>query len=489
MRMTNTLSADIVADLPAPVIPDALKDIPGGAPNLIPIEALAGPVRVEFTLWTHSKPSPDWPEWVDIYCVDNDGEAVNVGHREWTQALPESERFVDIEPRYFAEGTLRFDYVGHVWNHAELSSGKLTVTVDKTKPELGDDDGRLQFPTLGGGQLTEDFLLRHDDQLLALIPDYAVAEVGDEITYYWDSAPYQNNEAGHWTLTEDDLGKPLQFVYEGGMIRDRLDGLRYAHYLIRDRAGNSSPYPVPASLDVAAQPLPRHTPALETPTLGDRTSVELALLDFSAPLDVIIPADAVIKAGEHVELLLGEEGSFGSWLEPWVEGQREYAVPMRNVVAMAGQVVKLRYRIVLPDDTLDSGEREVTVLPMPRNKLPAPQIPERTGDSLEVWKLTSNPRVTLAKWKHISTDQRITLEARGKTPSGWVTHPVLTRYKLIDLDVTGGIGSRDDVTIDLDFVKGLELGTQLIVSCTLSYDDGHTWPLVPSFEEMKLTLK
>lgn len=148
--------------LPAPTAPAALPNIPGGVPNLMPIKALADPVRLEFTLWQHSRPTPTEPESVEIFC-----EGVKVGDRRWTQPLPESERFVEITPDCFSEGTLQFHYVGHVYNASELRSDDLTLTVDKTPPVLGANNGRLQFPELGDSDLTEDFLLTHGNRLLA----------------------------------------------------------------------------------------------------------------------------------------------------------------------------------------------------------------------------------------------------------------------------------------------------------------------------------
>ena len=123
--------------LPAPTAPAALPNIPGGVPNLMPIKALADPVRLEFTLWQHSRPTPTEPESVEIFC-----EGVKVGDRRWTQPLPESERFVEITPDCFSEGTLQFHYVGHVYNASELRSDDLTLTVDKTPPVLGANNGR-----------------------------------------------------------------------------------------------------------------------------------------------------------------------------------------------------------------------------------------------------------------------------------------------------------------------------------------------------------
>jgi len=483
MHDTNDFGAGITAELPAPIAPAALPDIPGGEPNLMPINALANPVRIEFTLWAHSQPTPTEPESVDIYCNGN-----KVGEKVWTQPLPESERFVDIPATHFTEGTLQFHYVGHVYNASELRSEELTLTVDKTPPTLGASNGRLHFPELGEDDLTEYFLLTHDDRLQALIPDYVGAAPGDVIIYYWDSKLFENNEVDRWVLTREDIGKPLQFPYLGDLIRERGDGVRYAQYAIEDRAGNASQVAAPLDLMVAAQPAPRVLPALEIPSLGTQPSVDLKLLNFNAALDVIVPQAAVINPGESFELVWGEEGSFASWREPGRDGQRDYAVPMRNVIAMSGKVVQLYYRVVSLGTTLTSEVREVRVLPIPLENMQTPQVNGRTGGDLEVAKLTSDAVVTLERWRHIGVDQRVSIQAVG-TSNNQPIHPVLTDYKLTDTDVASGIGSQGNVTIPLSYLRQLSVDQAMNVTAMVSYDDGETWPPFPNFGRLTLTIR
>lgn len=467
--------------LPAPTAPAALPNIPGGAPNLMPIKALADPVRLEFTLWQHSRPTPTEPESVEIFC-----EGVKVGDRRWTQPLPESERFVEITPDCFSEGTLQFHYVGHVYNASELRSDDLTLTVDKTPPVLGANNGRLQFPELGDSDLTEDFLLTHGNRLLALMPDYQGAAPGDVIIYYWDSEPFENNEVDRWVLTREDLAKPLEFAYTGDVIVDRGDGMRYAQYLIEDRAGNASQVATPSVLEVAAQPAPRVLPALEVPLLGQ--SAELELRKLNAALDVSIPQAAVIKPGEAFELLWGDEECFGAWREEGVPGKNDYAVPLRNVVAMASKQAQLYYRVLVGDEPLPSDTRSVKVTPTPTANMPTPQLGGRSGGNLDVGGLTSDPLVTLGTWLHISVDQRVSLQAEGLSRNGQVLHPILVNYKLSETDVAEGIGSGVPVPIPLSYLRQLVPGSQLEVTAKLSYDNGTTWPLLPNFGRLWMNI-
>lgn len=483
MHDTNDGRAGIAADLLAPIAPAALPDIPGGEPNLMPIRALVNPVRIEFSLWAHSVPTPTEPESVEIYC-----NGTKVGEKGWTQTLPESERFVDIPSSHFTEGVLLFHYVGHVYNQSELRSEQLTLTVDKTTPGLGGSNGRLQFPELGDNDLTEYFLLTHDDRLQALVPDYVGAAPGDVIIHYWDSKLFENNEAGRWLLTQEDIGKPLQFSYPGDLIRERGDGVRYAQYVIEDRAGNASQVAMPLDLKVAAQPAPRVLPALETPSLGTQPSVALQLLQFNAALEVSIPQAAVINPGEVLEVLWSEEGGFGNWLEPGGDWERDFTVPMRNVVAMSGKVAKLYYRVLSLGTTVDSAVREVRVMPVPTQNMPTPQVNGRTGGDLVVSALTSDAVVTLARWKHIGVDQRISIQAVGVS-SHQPNHPVLTNHKLTVSDVDSGIGSNGNVTIPLSYLRQLAANQPMDIIASVSYDDGATWPVVPNCGKLTLTIR
>ncbi|MCX2891040.1 hypothetical protein OO258_22665 [Pseudomonas sp. DCB_BI] len=483
MQDTNDIRAGFVADDPAPVAPAALPDIPGGEPNLMPISALTSPVRIEFTLWPISVPTPDDEESIEIYCNGN-----KVGEKAWTQPLPESERFVNIPSTHFTQGRLQFHCVGHVYNQTVRYSEVLTLTVDKTSPSLGVGNGRLQFPELGDNDLTDYFLSTHDDRLQALVPDYVDAAPGDVIIHYWDSKLFENNEVDRWVLTRDDIGKPLQFSYPGDVIRERGDGVRYAQYVIEDRAGNASQVAQPLDLNVAAQPVPRVLPALETPSLGTLPSVDLDLRTFDKALDVSIPQAAVIHPGEDFELVWGEEGSFASWTQPGREGQRDFVVPMRNVVAMSGKVAQLYYRVISLGTTLKSAVREVKVMPIAVAHMPTPQANGQSGGDLDVGALTSAPAVTLEGWKHMGVDQRVSIQASGVS-AGQPNYPVLTNYKLTTTDVAEGIGSRGNVTIPLSYLRQLEEDTPMDVTVKISYDDGATWPLLPNCGMLSLTIR
>ncbi|MFT0518342.1 hypothetical protein [Pseudomonas faucium] len=472
------------ADLPEPGVPQALPDIPGGEPNLLPISALTQPVRLTFTLWEYSDPAPDAPESVIFYC-----NGIEVASKRWEAPLAEDERFVEVQPQVFVEGTLEFDYQGFVYNGSELYSSALLVTVDKTAPELGGDRGRgqLLFPELGDDTLTEDFLARHQDRLVAEVPEYLQPAPGDRVVYFWDSRLFDDEWAGEWVLTQADIGQPLRFAYSGDLIRERGDGVRYAQYEVYDRAGNRSAVASPKDLQVAAQPAPRVLPALEIPQVdGSDPASELPLMQLQGDLRLVIPQAAVIKPGEPFELLWADEDAFGHWLEPGQEGQRDYVLPLAKVVAMAGKVVPLYYQVYVGEAPLASVRRDLRVVAIPQSNMPTPQLNNSNGGTLVVSGLTGDLVMTLGTWRHIGTDQRVSIWVEGVGPTP--RHSLLDGYKLTATDVQRGIGSGGGVKLPLSYVRQLSIGTQMVVSAMLSYDDGVTWPPLPNFQRTTFTL-
>ncbi|MFB4393050.1 MULTISPECIES: hypothetical protein [unclassified Pseudomonas] len=472
------------ADLPEPGVPQALPDIPGGEPNLMPVSALNQPVRLTFTLWNISDPAPDAPESVIFYC-----NGIEVVRKRWEAPLAEDERYVEVRPEVFAEGTLTFDYQGLVYNGTELHSSPLTVTVDKTPPVLGGDRGRgqLLFPELGDDTLTEDFLARHQDLLVAEVPDYLHPAPGDTIVYFWDRGLFDDDWAGEWVLTQEDIGRPLRFSYSGDLIRERGDGVRYAQYEVHDRAGNRSAVASPKDLQVAAQPAPRVLPAIEIPLVdGSGQASELPLMQLQSDLGLVIPQAAVIRPGEQFELVWADEDAFGHWLEPGQEGKRDYSLPLAKIVSMAGKVVPLYYQVYVEGAAQVSVRREIRVVAVPQNNMPSSQLNSKNGGTLVVSELTADLLVTLGTWRHIGLEQRVSIWVEGVGPTP--RHSVLDSYKLTATDVQRGIGSSGSVKLPLSYVRQLSIGSQMVVSAMLSYDDGETWPRSPNFPRTTFTL-
>ncbi|MFV3292590.1 hypothetical protein ACNFBR_28175 [Pseudomonas sp. NY11955] len=481
MPMDSIRNYDV---LDPPSAPAALDDITDGAPGLLPVADLSRPLRIEVPQWPISSPSPDRPETLSLYW---DGEFVD--EKTWYAAIDPNELFIDVPvDSLLKEGEFKVTYRVLGYNGVETGSKPLTLTIDRTAPVLGGDRGRLEFPELGSLPLTDEFLKKHGEVLRGQVPDYQVFMPGDTIVYYWDDQPLDNTQVGELTLTSANAGTPVIIEYDGQMIRARGDGVRYGQYLVRDRAGNESQVAVPKAVIVDAKPVPRVLPWPEVPlATGNQELVTLMLIDIHEPLEIRIPEPAVIYPGEPftVEWALG---MFGEQLLPGVEGVRSYRVAERNVVALSGKTVPLRYAVDGSDGQWWSDVRRVAIAPLPRSSMPIPQLSGTTGTTFSLKQQTRDPAITLAPWKLISVDQWVRIEIRGVSSEGASNLPVMHNHAVTESELESGIGATGDLTVPLTFLGSLLLGQNFTVEVKVSFDAGRTWPALPNFEPLEITL-
>jgi hypothetical protein len=471
--------------LDPPSAPAALPDISDGAPGLLPVADISKPLRIEVPQWPISRPGPETPETLYLYW---DGEWV--GEKTWYAAIDPNELFIDVPvDSLLKEGEFRVTYRVLGYNGVETGSKPLTLTIDRTAPVLGGDRGRLEFPDLGSQPVTDKFLKDHGEVLRGQVPDYQTFMPGDTIVYYWDDEPLDNTQVGELTLTSVNAGKPVIIEYDGKMIRDRGDGGCYAQYLVRDRAGNESQTAVPKAVTVDAKPVPRILPRPEVPlATGSQEQVTLKLIDVDEPMEIRIPVAAVIHPGESFTVEWAP-GLFGEQLLPGVEGVRSYRVAERNVVALSGKTVPLRYAVEGRDGPWWSDVRRVAIEPLPRSSMPIPQLSGTTGMTFSLKQQTRDPAITLAPWKLISEDQWVRIEVRGVSAEGPSNLPVMHNHAVTERELTSGIGATGDLTVPLTFLSGLLLGQNFLVEVKVSFDAGRTWPALPNFEPLEITLQ
>ncbi|WJD64151.1 hypothetical protein [Pseudomonas kurunegalensis] len=481
MPMDSIRNYDV---LDPPSAPAALDDITDGTPGLLPVADLSRPLRIEVPQWPVSSPSPDRPETLFLYW---DGEFVD--EKTWYAAIDPDELFIDVPvDSLLKEGEFKVTYRVLGYNGVETGSKPLTLTIDRTAPVLGGDRGRLEFPDLGSQPLTDKFLKDHGEVLRGEVPDYHVFMPGDTIVYYWDDEPLDNTLVGELTLTSANAGKPVIIEYDGKMIRDRGDGGRYAQYLVRDRAGNESQTAVPKAVTVDAKPVPRVLPWPVVPlATGSQELVTLMLLDIHEPLEIRVPETAVIHPGEPF-MVEWAPGLFGEQLLPGVEGVRSYRVAERNVVALSGKTVPLRYAVDGSDGPWWSDVRRVKIEPLPISSMPIPQLSGATGTTFSLKQQTQDPAITLAPWKLISEDQWVRIEVRGVSSEGPSNLSVMHNHVVTEGELVSGIGATGDVKVPLTFLSGLSLGLTFHVEVKVSFDAGRTWPALPNFESLELTL-
>ncbi|RAS21134.1 MULTISPECIES: hypothetical protein [unclassified Pseudomonas] len=470
--------------LEPPLAPAMLDDITDGAPGLLPVAALSQPLRIEVPQWPISSPGPDMPETLSLYWG---GELVDA--KTWYAAINPDELFIDVPTdSLLKEGEFQVTYRVLGYNGVEIGSKPLTLTIDRTAPVLGGDRGRLEFPDLGSQPVTDKFLKDNGEVLRGQVPVYQTFMPGDTIVYYWDDEPLDNTQVGEVTLTSQDAGNPVIIEYDGKMIRERGDGGRYAQYLVRDRAGNSSPVSVPKAVTVDAKPIPRVLPRPEVPlATGSQEQVTLKLVDVDEPVEIRIPGTAVIHPGEPFTVEWAP-GLFGEQLLQGVEGVSSYRVAERHVVALSGKTVPLRYTVDGSDGPWWSDVRRVVIEPLPRSSMPIPQLSGTTGTTFSLKQQTRDPAITLAPWKLISQDQWVRIEIRGVSAEGASDLQVMRNHAVTEGELTSGIGATGDATVPLAFLSSLLLGQNFTIEVMVSFDAGRTWPALPNFEPLEITL-
>ncbi|MFR0672278.1 hypothetical protein ACLUUI_02880 [Enterobacterales bacterium AW_CKDN230030176-1A_HGKHYDSX7] len=471
--------------LAPPHAPMALPDIPGGQPGLLPVAVLGAPLRIDVPPWPISMPSPATPETLSLFW-----NGTFIADKTFDAPIAASDYFIDVPSDHLLkEGQVEVTYQVRIYNGTLNDSTGLVLTIDRTAPVLGGDRGRLSFAELGEQAVTDEFLKAHGNRLRAEVPAYQQVRAGDTLIHYWDDEPLDGTYVGEHTLSEQDAGVPVTIDYDGNMIRERGDGTRYAQYRVRDRAGNESQMAVPRALVIKAQPEPRVLPWVEVPLAtggGDTLNLEMTAL-FDAPLQVQIPSEAVIGLDEPFTVSWGV-GQFGAQDVLGVPGIRCYDIAERNAVAMSGKTVAVRYLVQTREGLLQSAVRRVKVNPLPRSRLTIPQLSGTTGTTLILSQQTQDPAITLAAWKLISSDQRVRIDVRGVSAAGAESFSVMRNHAVSQEELTLGIGSKRDALVPLSFLRNLLKGQSISVEVKVSFDAGRTWPTLPNFETLNITV-
>lgn len=169
-------------------------------------------------------------------------------------------------------------------------------------------------------------------------------------------------------------------------------------------------------------------------------------------------------------------------------GIRCYDIAERNAVAMSGKTVAVRYLVQTREGLLQSAVRRVKVNPLPRSRLTIAQLSGTTGTTLILSQQTQDPAITLAAWKLISSDQRVRIDVRGVSAAGTESFSVMRNHAVSQEELTLGIGSRRDALVPLSFLRNLLDGQNISVEVKVSFDAGRTWPALPNFETLNITV-
>ncbi|MFJ4375668.1 hypothetical protein ACIP1T_24050 [Pseudomonas japonica] len=472
--------------LDPPRIDALLDDIEGGDSNLLPREAWQVPLRIDFPMWNNSAPAPGFPERLVLLW---NGTAI--GERTWTAPVQPDELFLKVEPHWLSEGVHTLAYEVTIYNGEGATSWPLSITIDKTAPELGGDHGRLLFPVrvIHEG-ITARYLEEHEDQVLAEVPAYHRPVPGDLLDWYWDAEPFEFNHAGTRMLTQDDLDRPLHLVFDGVMIRARGDGPRFVHYRISDRSGNPSAQARPVTVQVDATPVPRELRWLDVEkAVGTGARIDLDPLEVGNGTVAILDSEVTIHPQERVWVQWGAPGSAGA-LRALLDtggGPRLCMIPARHIAPYMGKTLPLYYEVVDAEQSWHSALREVRVAKV-SGVFPTIQCWQVSGNLLRLSDVpASGARLFLQPWFMIDTGQMINITVNGV---GSVGQPlqwrVLYQHRVTAMEVFNGIGASGGVVIPLAFLQQLRRNNVFRVAVHVSFDGGETWPPepAPNFPEL-----
>jgi hypothetical protein len=392
------------APLADPRIPDQLPDIPNGPQHLLRYSATQSGLRVEFDRWADSNPMPDAPETLTLFW---DGQ--EVASRQWSAPIVEAELYLLLDQRHLqVDGEHHLHYNVELYNGNTAASAPYIVNIDTTPPELPEDSSLLFDNEVISKGVTDAYLQAHGDKLPATVPAWKNVEAGDTLIWYWGATPGSNDEAGHQTLTNADIGNPIHFP--GTLIRNSGDGVRYARYTVQDRAGTPLQRSLPMPLQINATPIPPDFGApyvKETGNTGASSTLDPQRAASGATL--VIKPTVHFEATDSVEIYWDDPAGYGGYHSPVdVSGTlREVRVPRTNVAMKLGSQLPLYYVVTRNGTRLESTRHALTVSP-PAN-LPNPQCDKISGNQLSLANMGTGATFTLGAWVLKDTSQFVTL--------------------------------------------------------------------------------
>ncbi|QKL03159.1 hypothetical protein GEV39_18035 [Pseudomonas sp. NY5710] len=461
-----------LAQLPLPTIPALLPNIPGGQPNLLPVNALAAPLRVEVVMWLNSKPTPAAPETLNLYwnkqCVHS---------KTWEAPIGEEELFVEVPVEHLVEGEHEVFYEVVLGDGNPAYCEPLPITIDLAPPELPQDNA-IHFPeeVIQDG-VSDRYLKAHDDLLQGNIAPYDDAAPGDVVKIYWGEAPDPKTSTvvDRYTLTPQDLGQPLRAWISGTDIRDSGEGGRWAWYGVQDRAGNLEHFSIPKSLYARATPRGRVLPA---PTLveaeGGASRSILRPNMATQGATVRIPDSADIGPNESIEVFWGKPGEEGSYKpQPLQPDARLYHVPPEFVAIHIGKRIELYYELT-ERETEKSPAHTLTVDNV--DHLPTPQSDAIDAGILNLTRLgTGKASLHSAIWPFIATSQFIKIELYGRSAADGSN----LRTQIGEKAVVSTQGRIELGEIDKDKLALYKRDETLRIEASISFDNKNSWQPMP----------
>ncbi|MEE4946314.1 hypothetical protein V2K24_12540 [Pseudomonas alliivorans] len=481
--MMTTAQQSPQQNLPPPVVAALLPNDPQwDETDLLPASAVTRPLPVSIPAWVHI-PISGFKTVLRLYWGTGLTQHL-VEEREWDSDLypviPSDQLLFEVPVIRLVQGLHEVWYELITPNGDTNFSDTQPVSVDLTPPVIGSFVSPLAFDT---DTITEQYLLDHGDQAIALVPVYTDFKPGDVIVWYWSddqSHVSPGDEVGSRTLPRGE-SQPLSLVFPGRMIVDRGDGERFAFYRLRDRAGNETSYSERVKLTINAQPVPRLLPS---PTVAEAvgSSISSRLDPYSAlgGATVVIPDTAVFKPGDVIEVQWSTPGTYGEYQTRAADltGKR-FSVPPEYVPPHMGRNIPVYYRVSGNGSVVESDHHELSVQRLAGERWPTVQCarPGISSGRLSLANVDGYATFRLSRWMFMAVAQQVSLTLL----STGSPLPALDRYAVTQHDIDTGYLAVDVQKADLQTIP---LGA-LTVEVKVSFDNGASEVLFPT---LNLTL-
>lgn len=459
--------------------PEPLPDIPGGEPNLLHRTAWSdpsNPLRLEFKPW-YDSPPPEGEEIVGVFLDDDEGNIIAT--RTWALPMQADDYYIEISADRLPPGLHTLSFIMTNYAGVAARSFPYTVTIDKTPPVLA-GTSELVFPSevRPPYAITAAYLADpvNQDQVLATLPDYNEKKVGDVITWYWEQSPGGREAADTTTLQQGDIGQPLALPFSGDLLRRSANGVRYASYRVRDRAGNESVLSSDVQLTVNIRPpTPRKFPTVKEATSTPNGTGVLNPFRGAAGLTVVVEA-AEIDPGETLTVdfvSLGGAGNAGSvtGLVPNTPGGLEFAIPA-SVVA-ANIPVKRDGRKVEVCYWVDQGTQSSATYTLSINGLLADQLGQITCHQAQIGSpATLSKSAVPARGADLEIGAWL-YQASGQLMNVWVMAAEMRTDLLEAVPLIAN--GKFTTSLPKDYVNQRPLNSTFTVYASVSFDQGHSY--------------
>jgi hypothetical protein len=479
MVQSKSARSSTTIKMPAPEIFGLLPDVPGGETNLLPEALTRTDLKVWFTVPALS--NPDLAEETVELIVD--GTVFPEATRRWNTPIDDTDRYLELPQAWLRnnDGEHRFSYKVTLYNDVSEESFERVMTLDTQVPLLAAKN-ELGFPAEvlpPDNRITARYLSNHDDQVLATLPDYDEKKPGDVITWYWEDFPEGLAVVDTKTLAIDDIGKPLEVVFAGQMLRERKNGQRYATYKVRDRAGNETLLSSRETLQVDIQPPPlrKHPTVKESQNSGATGQLDTQLYG-AAGITVEVPKQDDESPDITFEVCFKGYGDLGSYYAPLPipADSSRFHIPPTAIPANigAGREVEIRYIVNHSGSEPETSDPfKLTCKPIPTIRFRLINCPlASAGPPLQL-KLSSVPEggtgLTLDSWVYQADTQLINI---------WLTDATSRRHDIREAwPVTIGVNR---ATLPKTFLTDVPMNSTFSVHVSVSFDGGDTYVPFPS---------